>query len=496
VRWPFEPRMKPLAHQQKFLDENSRRACWALFDEQGLGKTKQIIDNAAILYSEGVIDAALVVAPNTVHRNWAVEELPKHWPANLPALHAFAWDTDKSANKSHKEEFGELLRSKDFVWLCMSYDSLMTDLGKKASWDLLRSRRCLYVLDESQRAKTPSAKRTQRIIASGVYAPYRRIASGTPMDLPLDIYSQARFLDPDFWIRTFGIGGFTSFKHHFAEIVKVKTNADREFEMIKGYRNLDELEAALKTIGQRVLKADVLDLPPKVYRRVFHELTPAQRRAYEELKSEALTFLDSGDLVTAELALTRIIRMQQITSGFVVPETGKQLVRFDPNPRAAALREILTDLTRPSIIWGRFVEDVRMAAEASRSAGRRPVVFDGSRPSDSLDPFHAGDADDFIANLESGAREGLTLVEADTVIYVSNSTKLINRRQSEDRAHRIGQTRSVNYIDLLAERTLDSGVLASLQLKGSAAGRILGDPDDAWLVPSADPARMLRELLE
>ena len=493
---PFQPVLAPLEHQGHFLSEHGRRASFGLFWEQGTGKTKGLIDDAALLYCERAIDAALVIAPNGVHRNWVVEELPKHWPRDLTPIDSFAWSSPSAAAKWHREGVDRLLRSNGFPWLCMSYDAVMTDAGKQATWELLRSRRVLYILDESQRAKTPNTKRTKRLIASSVYAPYRRLASGTPMDKPFDIYSQVRFLDPDFWARELGIGSFTAFKAHFGEWVSIKTSGGRSFEQLKAYKNLDELERVLKHIGQRVLKKDVLDLPAKTYKRVFHELSPAQRRAYDELRSEALALLDSGELITAELAIVRILRLQQITSGFIAPHAGAAPIPFDPNPRAALLRETLEDLTRPSIIWANFVEDVRVAAEASRAAGRRPVVFDGSRPELSVDVFHRGEADDIIANLNSGMVEGFTLNEADTTIYFSNTTKLIKRKQSEDRNHRLGQENAVTYIDLMAEGTLDARNLTRLQEKGRAVAQVLGDADDGWLVSGETPADILREYLE
>jgi SNF2 family DNA or RNA helicase len=492
---PFTPVLTPLQHQALFLSESGRRASYGLFWEQGTGKTKGLIDDAALLFAEGQIDAAFVLAPNGVHRNWVVEELPKHWPEDLDPIEPFSWSSPAASTVWHKKAAARVLRSNKFVWLCMSYDAMMTDAGKAASWELLRSRRVLYILDESQRAKTPAAKRTKRIIASSVYAPYRRLASGTPMDSPFDIYSQVRFLDPEFWVREFGIGSFTSFKAYFGNWVKIKVQGGRDFDKLESYVNLDQLEGALKKIGQRVLKTDVLDLPAKTYKRVFHELSPAQRRAYDELRSEALTFLDSGELVTAELALVRILRLKQITSGFIAPTAGAQPVRFDPNPRAAMLREVLEDLTRPAIIWASFVEDVDVCAAASRAAGRRPVVYNGSRPQDSMDAFHAGQADDIIGNLESGMVEGYTLNEADTTIYYSNSIKLIKRKQSEDRNHRIGQTRPVTYIDLLAEGTLDARALTRLREKGAAVGMVLGDREDGWLTVAESPGDILREFL-
>jgi hypothetical protein len=482
---PFTPKLPPLSHQAKFLSESARRPYYALFWEQGTGKTKALIDNVALLVMIGEVTGAFVLAPNGVHRNWHVEELPKHWPDDAPEMRSFSWDTTKAGNKSHQEAWSEFLAAPGVKFLCMSYDGMMTDAGKKASWDFLRSGERVYIGDESQRFKTPNAKRTKTVIKSSVYAKYRRIASGTPMDKPFDIYSQMRFLDADHWIRSVGVGSFTAFKSRFANWVNQTTAGGRSFPMCVGFKDLEELEASISPASSRVLKEDVLDLPSKTYKRIFHELTTAQRRAYDELREEALTFLDSGELITAEMALVLDLRLSQITSGFLSPGPGQKGVPFDPNPRAAILREVLEDLTRPSIMWGRFVHDVETCREASLAAGRRPVVFDGSRPGDALDAFHAGKADDIIANTSSGMIEGHTLNEADTTIYYSNSPKIIARQQSEDRNHRIGQTRGVTYIDLLAERTIDAKKLSDLRNKRELTGTVLGDDREmlrSWLM--------------
>lgn len=483
---PFTFRHKPYGYQSEYLSEQGRRASYGLFWEQGLGKTKGCIDNAALLSLEDDVAGGLVVAPNGVHRNWHVEELPSHWPEDAPPMRSFAWSSPSAGTKWHKEAVRELLEYRGFSWLCLSYDAMMTDAGKQASWDFIRSRRVIYIADESQRIKTPNVKRTKRLIASSVYAPYRRIGSGTPMDTPFDIYSQIRFLDADFWARELGLGSFTAFKAHFGNWVKIQTSGGRDYNHLESYRNLDQLHKVVATISDRRTKDEELDLPPKVYKRVFHELTNSQRQAYEELRKDTLTFLQSGELVTAELAIVRILRLQQITSGFINPEAGAVPHRFDPNPREAILREVLEDLTRPAIVWARFVEDIGVCERAAHSAGLKPVVWDGDRPELSLDPFHAGEANVFIANLESSAREGLTLNEASTTIYYSNTPKLLNRLQSEDRNHRIGQTRSVTYIDLLAERTLDARLLTTLRGKRETAGTVLGDDPRGWLMEALD----------
>lgn len=493
---PFTPVLSPLKHQAEFLETNARRSAYALFHEQGTGKTKSLIDNIALLAMEDSLNGAFVLAPNGVHRNWHVEELPKHWPSDAPPMVSFSWDSTKAETKTHAAAFKAFLTHR---WpssvpgvriLCMSYDALMTEAGKKASWDFLRSHKAMYVCDESQRIKTPDAARTKRVIASSAYAPYRRIASGTPMDTPFDIYSQVRFIDPLFWQRELGLAGFTAFKAYFAEWIQITTNAGRSFPQMTAYRNQDVLREKVASISSRVLKEDVLDLPPKVMKRMFHELTKEQHLAYNQLREEAMTLLDSDEIVTVDLALVLQMRLAQITSGFIKPNDADQPYLFPRNPRAALLKEVLEDQTRPAIIWGRFVHDCEIAAEASRKAGRRPVVYDGTRPELAIDAFKSGEADDIIANLSSSMIEGWTLTRAKTTIYVSNSPKLIARQQSEDRNHRIGQDDTVLYIDMLAEGTADVKTLDRLIMKRELTGSVLGDG------LAADARASLRELLE
>jgi SNF2 family DNA or RNA helicase len=482
---PFTPRRTPFSHQQRLLEESALKAEFALFWEQGTGKTKGTIDTAAGLFARGLVRGMLVVAPNGVHRNWVSDELPAHWPEDLPPLRALSWSSTSAETVWHRKAVADLLKDPGPVFMAMSYDQLMTKAGTQAAWDLLRGRPCLYVLDESARVKTPSAKRTHKVQASGRYAPYRRILTGTPVaNSPFDVYSQVRFLDPDFWVRELRIGSYGAFKARFGRWMTVQDSSGRFFPKLLAYQDLDVLERVLSTISDRVLKDQVLDLPPKVYQRRYHAMEGEQARMYRELKQDLITFLNSGEMVTAEMAIVKLLRLQQVCCGFITLEDRSTRVVADPNPRAQLLEDILGDLTRPSIIWGRFQRDIDEAAAASKRAGRRPVTYDG-RTSEAdrkaaLDAFHAGEADDFIAN-PAAAGEGLTLTEADTVIYYSNSFNLTHRLQSEDRAHRIGQTRSVTYIDLLAEDTVDSYILKALQAKRDVASTVLGDELKEWL---------------
>ena len=509
---PFTPPKPPLAHQAAFLRDHGLDPGYALFWEQGLGKTYGLVLNGAQLAAHDLIDGVLVVAPNGVHFNWHKEELPTSWPADHPRRYlSFCWDTQRAANKSHAAAFLTFLEQTDptrpqplFGFLLMSYEGMLTDAGKAASWEFMRRRRILFVLDESQRIKTPqlrgknATQRTVTLTKAAQYAAYRRIASGTPIDTPLDVYSQVRWIDPTYWERELALGSWAAFRAHYGEWRTLYLSGGREVPQLVGYRHVEELEAALGRIGSRVLKSDALDLPPKTYKRAFHPLSPEQRRVYGELRSEALSVLQSGETVTVAMAMTLHTRLRQVCCGFITPAPGAAPVHFTPNPRADLLRELLRDTTTPAILWGRFVEDVRAIEAASRAAGRRPVVYDGQRPHEALDAFRSGQADDIVANLSSNMTEGVTLTRAKAVFYYSNLPKLITRLQSEDRAHRIGQTDPVLYVDLLAEGTRDAADLAALQRKRLHAGAALGDnaEDTAAFLTEGEVRLTPRQVLE
>lgn len=480
--------MEPFAHQRLCVDEYGLAAAWGHFHEQGTGKSKTAIDTAAGLVVRGLIDGVFIVAPSGVHRNWIVEEMPKHWPSDIPETEFFCWYTDKAQAQFFQKKYANFKAYQGCKVLSISYDGMQTKQGKKVAWDFLRKRKRLYILDESARIKTPSAKRTRTAIASSVYAPYKRILTGTPIaNSPFDVYTQIRFLDPKFWERELNIGSFSAFKNHYAQFETIKFNK-KSFEKLVAYRNLDELHEILKKISDRVLKEDVLDLPPKLYSASNFELTNKQKEAYTSVKDEFMLFLESGELVTAALAIVRLLRLQQITSGFIRHEGNTvKIIPRKVNPRIHLLKEHLCDLPHQSIIWARFHFDVDSAAEASRLAGRTPVLYDG-RTSEferiaALNAMKNGTAHDFIAN-PAAAGEGLTITEAKSTFYYSNSFNLTHRLQSEDRNHRIGQDQSVTYTDLVANNTIDEYIRNSLISKHDVSQQILGDEVKEWLAKS------------
>lgn len=486
----YTPELPYYPHQLAELREHWDDPVRAILWEQGTGKTKLILDTTALLYDAGKIDCLLVVAPNGVHRNWIEDEVPKHLPQRLrPNTRTHFYSTSSANTQWHKRELELVARAPGLAIIAVTYDIFRTDHGKRFVWKILQKRRCLYVLDEHTDIKSPKAKTTKSVVASGHYAPYRRIMDGTPITLgPFDVYSPVKFLAEDFW-KKHDMADFGAFKTYFG-IYKTGYNKaqDREFQTVVGYRRLGELNKILDPISTRVLKEDVLpDLPPKVYSKLYHEMTPKQAALYKDLKEHYVALLN-GEVVQAALPIVQLLRLQQIVCGYVPTEESQgeegEPVRDidDKNPRLDMARWYCDHLPHKGLIWCRFTRDIDLLMHA---LGPRAVRYDGQLSEDQrAESKHRFINEDgvqfFVANPAAAAR-GLTLVEAKSELYYSNSFKLRDRLQSEDRAHRIGQEVKVAITDLTCAGTVDTRIIANLRNKQDVAAQVTGDKLKEWI---------------
>lgn len=481
--------MEPFGHQKDHLRKHVRKIAWGLLWEQGTAKTKPIIDTTCYLYLEGDIDGLVVVAPPGVERNWKSDELPEHMlPDVAMETKTEVFLTSKKGTKAHKAAMESLMNWKGLSILLISYNAFMTKEGKNTVWKFLRHRRCLYVLDESHSIKTPNAKRTKSIVASGKYANFRRILTGTPMAIgPFDLYSQVRFLDENFWKRH-GIGGSVEYRNYFgewftAEECKKLHGYDPGFDQLVRYKNLDILAEWLSEISDRVLKDNVLDLPPKLYSKRYFDMTPTQVAAYKEMRDEFMIEFEDGLIVDGELPIVRLLRFQQIACNYVPTGEDEPMRQLsDKNPRLKVMEDLRDNLHQPTIVWARFREDVNQLMDL---LGKEAVRYDGSVDDDTAErnklAFQAGDAKWFVGTAQKGG-PGLTLHQAKNMIYYSNSFKLIDRLQSEDRAHRAGMDQNpVNYIDIVCPDTIDEQIIDNLRRKRDLASGILGDDIKEWI---------------
>ena len=491
----YKHKSAPYDHQRKLFQRTRDMKHYGLFWEQGVGKTKPVIDTAAYLFERGEIDGLLVVAPPGVERNWMTDEIPAHMPDRVMQKSTIMlWKTGGSHSKWHTAEFDRLVKADGLAILLISYNAFMTRIGKLATWRFLRRRSCLYVLDESDDIKTPKAKRTRSVIASAKYAPYRRIMTGSPADKPFDVYSQLRFLDQDIWRRR-DMATFAAFKTHFAEwFTRAEAQAllgyDPGYDKLLRYKNLDELIVVIAEHTDRLLKDDVLDLPPKLFTKIWFDMTPKQKNLYNQLRDELEIELENGRVVDGNLAITRLLRLQQITCGYMVTDADEPVVLCDKtNPRLEATVAWLERLSHPAIVWARFRHDVDQLMDA---LGPRACRYDGKLSNDDCErsklAFNAGEFQFFVGNPAKGAR-GLTLNAAKSVAYYSNTFKLTERLQSEDRPHRIGQDGvdhgehgfGVLYGDVLAVGTVDMKIVSALRGKYNIAAMLNRDKLRAWI---------------
>ena len=463
---------KPFEHQLKALKESWNRQVWAWFMEMGTGKTKVCIDNIAVLYDKGKVDRALVIAPNGIKRNWR-NELSVHMPDHVEYRVA-VWSA--SPKKKEKEELDQLsVMTDQLTILIMNIEALSTQRGAEFARKFVFSGSCFMVVDESTTIKNHAARRTKNIMKIAKLAKYRRIMTGSPVTKsPLDLYSQLEFLGG--WI--LDQSNYYAFRARYAVIVQ-RSVGTHSFQHIIRYQRLDELQDKLKDCSTRVLKSDCLDLPEKLYTKRSVAMTPEQLKAYVEMKKSAITFFENNPM-TAASVLTQMIRLHQITCGHVKTDDGE--VKAIKNNRIKELLQVLQETDGKVIIWAVYRHDIQtIEKEIADEYGKETVASYYGDTKDSIrqsivDDFmdHDRDLRFFVGNPKTGGY-GLTLTCSHTVVYYSNDYSLEVRMQSEDRAHRIGQTNKVTYVDLMAEGTIDEKIVKALNNKIDLASQVMGE---------------------
>jgi len=255
----YKFKTKPYAHQMTALEKSWNRETYAYFMEMGTGKTKVLIDNAAMLYDKGKIDGVLIVAPKGVVKTWHEQEIPTHLPNHIENV-SVLWQSN--ITKKQKEKLDSLFEPEELLHiLIMNVEAFSTTKGVEFASKFLSCHNTLMVIDESTTIKTPSAKRTKSIIHLSESAKYRRIMTGSPVTKnPLDLYSQCGFLSP--WLLDFT--SYYAFRNRYAEMKTINVSG-RQIQIVGGFKNLGELSDQLKGFSYRVLKEDCLDLPDKIY---------------------------------------------------------------------------------------------------------------------------------------------------------------------------------------------------------------------------------------
>jgi len=477
----YKFKTKPYEHQLKALEKSWAQKTYALFMEMGTGKSKVLVDNIAMLYDRSAIKGALIVAPKGVYKNWHDIEIPVHLPEHVEHTKVL-WEPTQTKKK--QLELDTLFDGgADLKVLIMNIEAFSTNKGLDFAHSFLNIflGKALIGIDESTTIKNPTAKRTKNILTIGNLASYRRILTGSPVTKsPLDLYSQCEFLDP----YHLGHQSYYSFRARYANMVK-RNFGGRSVQIVASYRKLDELTGKLEKFSYRVLKEDCLDLPPKVFTTRTVDLSEEQTKMYLTMRKAAIAE-HKGKLMSSMSALTTLLRLHQITCGTFKADDGT--ITQLKNNRLTALMECLEEIEGKAIIWATYREDIKnIVATLKKAYGEASTVeyhggVDARVRQDHIAQFQdvKGPTRYFVGNPSTGGY-GITLTAANTVIYYSNSYDLEKRLQSEDRAHRIGQTGSVTYVDLVSEKTIDERIIKSLKAKVNIANEIMGENIKDWI---------------
>jgi SNF2 family DNA or RNA helicase len=474
----YKFKTKPYKHQLDALELSWKKSYFAYFMEMGTGKSKVLLDNIAMLYDQGKIDGALIVAPKGVIGTWYNQEIPTHLPDHIENQ-TVMWQANITKGQSRK--LGNLFKTgEELHILVMNVEAFSTRKGVDFAAKFLNCHNCLMAVDESTTIKNPDAKRTKNICKLAPAAKYKRILTGSPVTKsPLDLYKQCDFLQAEL----LGHTSYYTFRTRYA-VMKTANFGGRSVQIVVGYRNLEELSQKLKPFSFRVLKDDCLDLPPKTFMKRIVKLSTEQQKIYGQMKRLAIAEMEGKQMTTATV-LTQLMRLHQITCGHFTADDGT--IKDISNNRLDELLDVLDEVEGKVVIWAHYQHDVEQIIKRIRKeySFDSAVDYYGLTPpserQQNIEKFQNNDKCRFFVGTTQTGGYGITLTAASTMIYYSNGYDLEKRQQSEARIDRIGQKFPMTYIDIMAENTVDERIVKALRKKVNIATKIMGEELKAWI---------------
>jgi SNF2 family DNA or RNA helicase len=456
-------------HQQEDLDNSWWLPAAALHWEPRLGKSRLVIETAHRLRLVNRIDAVIVIAPNGVHLNWTRDELPQYWHHENTTV--FEWRTGKSGTRRFQDELASTLETRNFVWFACNVEAVALKRLEQTLVKLTKRKRCLLVVDESHYIKSWRANRTRAVFRVSERCPYRRTLTGTPAPQgPFDLWSQFYTLNPE----VLGFR-FTAFKQRYGVWKRARYGEGPWHDELVEYRNLDDLARRIAPLTFERQKDRCFDLPERLFTRRYFEMPPAHLRVYRALRDDLIAMLVSGDEIVVPLAITKLMRLHQVTRGHVEDHTLEP-----PHPALEALTEMLEDHSGKVIVWCRFVAEAKMIARhlVVRHGPDSVALCVGETPAPERVELrqHFNDPGSpvrwWVGTIGTGGI-GVDLGGASLMIFYSNSFDLAQRLQGLERNYGSSQrAERVEVVDLVAADTVDEKVLATLERKESVAAQL------------------------
>lgn len=436
------------SHQAKEFDQHRDSKTRALIWTMRSGKSKAVIDKAEYQFAKGNIEGVVVLAPNGIHLNWILNEIPRwSWPIN--EYMAFGWETPKRADWDRIEGLRAFEAYHDGIrYLTVNMEALSHADCVKAIRRFRASchNKIMLVISEAHHFGAAGAKRTRYALNLARVAKFITVETGTPiLNSPLRAYSIYKILDdlalgPEFAGQT-----YEKFARHYAEWETDPKASQfqvrkRAYRKVKKYKNLDELREKMAQWSSVVTREDIEGMPELLRTERIVVMSELQRRAYLEMVSRHLVEIED-QMVTAKDGGARVQKLQQILNGYV--KNGDEIIEIDPNAPIydALVEEIDGTLPENSIVWCRYREDIRRVCARLKKEGIRYLEFHGGVPTGDREgvrlEFQNSDQPIVLVGQPGAGGEGRDFSRAHAIIFFSSTPNAIHVRQGEDRGTEI-----------------------------------------------------------
>jgi len=452
----FKFKTKPFEHQIEGFKFGLKYDRFLLGDEQGLGKTKQVIDIAvAKKLIRGYKHCLIICGVNGLKWNWK-SEISTHSDEKAHILGAKINSKGKEVVGSSKDKLADLNNLPDSYFIITNIESLRdTDILNKIKELTQTGQIEMVVIDEIHKCKNPASQQGKAILQ--IKAETKIAMTGTPlMNSPLDLFIVLKWLE-------FEKHSFYQFKKHYCVM-----GGYGGYEVV-GYRNLGELQSNLESLMLRRLKKDALDLPDKLYSIEYVEMSAKQTKIYNEIKQEIKQQIDKIKISNNPLA--QLIRLRQAT-GFtgILSSQIKESAKLD---RLEEIVEELVDNGEKAIIFSNWTEMTNVTYERLKRFNPAIITGETKDRKEQQEKFMTDPNCKIIIGTIGAMGTGLTLTAASTVIFLDSPWNRANKEQAEDRAHRIGTKSNINIITLVCKDTIDERIEELINKKGVMADALV-----------------------
>jgi SNF2 family DNA or RNA helicase len=435
---------KLLEHQQKAFDKLHELKVGALFMDMGTGKTRTSIQ--FIKHRLDKIDRVIWFCPVSAKKE-IKKDILKHTYLKNKSIYIFN-------NKTNSKNIPN----------CLIYIVGIRSMSRSkriiSTVNKIVTENSFIVVDESHYIKGHNSACTKWITRIGERSKYRLILTGTPISQGIvDLYAQMKFLSP----KILGYNSFYSFAANHLEY------SEKYPGLIVKAHNVGHITNRINPFVYQITKEECLDLPKKVYKRFWFNMTNEQRDYYDYVKEFFLKKIEYEDIIDSFLIFQLFSALQQVVSGYHHDIKAKKVIPLKHN-RIDILNEIIEEIPKDKkiIIWAKYNYDIEQIKKyLANNQNNKVSLFYGKlneqQRQEQLDLFRKENR--FFLATQSCGGQSITLNESTYTIFYNNEFKYANRIQAEDRNHRIGQTNTVVYSDVLCNHSIDAMIDANLYKK-------------------------------